>query len=202
MKQEPDDKSSIPIKQEDEERQQSIVTEENMKVIGSIELIKKEEIDVNKPVVGDPPLEDPEPVDEHLAADPDPIPDVIEEDPVDPSGGNGDMEQTGEPAGVPGTEAENQLPGVLSGEPAPPPVVEETQTKSLIPSGEVEIDNTDWPVSKDQIEGILIVAMAEPNYMDYTIDDLLTKIRKSTGSSFHPFRSQIAVLAARAKITE
>ena len=188
---------SIPVKREDEGQQQTVVTEE--KIIGSIEVIKKEELDVNKPIVEDPPLEDPEPVDEHLAADPDPIPDVIEEDPVDPPGGNGDMERTGEPAGVPGTEAENQLSGVVPGEPAPPPVVEETQTKSQIPSGEVEIDDTDWPVSKDQIEGILIVAMAEPNYMDYTIDDLLTKIRKSTGSSFHPFRSQIAVLAARAK---
>ena len=199
VKQEPDDKSSIPVKQEDKEQQQSIVTEENVKVIGSIELIKKEEIDANKPIVEDPPLEDPKPVEEHLAADPDPIPDAIEEDPVDPSGGNGDMEQTGEPAGVPGTEAENQLSGVVPGEPVPLLVVEETQIKQPIPAGEVEIDDSDWPVSKDQIESILIIAMAEPNYMDYTIDDLLARIRKSTATSFHPFRSQVAVLAARAK---
>ena len=199
VKQEPDDKSLIPVKQGDEERQQSIVPEENVKVIGSIKLIKKEEFDVNEPVVGDPPLEDPEPVDEHLAADPDPIPDAIEEDPVDPLEGNGDMERTGESADVPGAEVSTQLPGVVQGEPAPLSRVEETQTEPRIPTGEAEIDDTDWPVSKDQIEGILIIAMAEPNYMDYTIDDLLTKIRKSTGSSFHPFRSQIAILAARAK---
>ena len=208
IKKEPDDKSSIPAKQGDEEQPQSIVTEE--RIIGSIEIIKKEELDVNKPIVGDPPLEDPRPVEEHLATDPDPIPDAIEEDPADPSGGNGDMEQTGKPASVPETEAENQLTGVVPGEPAPCPVVEETETEPQIPTkenqaepqismGEVEIDDADWPVSKDQIEGILIVAMAEPSYMDYTIDDLLTKIRKSTGSSFHPFRSQVAVLAARAK---
>ena len=208
VKREPDDKSHIPVKQGDEEQQQSIVTEE--RIIGSIEIIKKEELDVNKPIVEDPPLEDPRPVEEHLATDPDPIPDAIEEDPVDPSGGNGDMEQTGKPASVPGTEVENQLAGVVPGEPAPCPVVEETETEPQIPTkenqaepqistGEAEIDDSDWPVSKDQIEGILIIAMAEPNYMDYTIDDLLTKIRKSTGSSFHPFRSQVAVLAARAK---
>ena len=239
VKQEPDDKSSIPVKREDEDQQQTIETRE--KIIGSIEIIKKEELDVIKPIVEDPPLEDPKPVEEHLAADPDPIPDAIEEDPVDPSGGIGDTERTGEPAGVPGTEAENQLSGVVPGEPAPPPVVEETQTEPPIPAkenqvepqistgepvpnpvieetqteppipakgnqaepqistGKAEIDDTDWPVSKDQIEGILIVAMAEPNYLDYTIDDLLARIRKSTGSSFHPFRSQIAVLAARAK---
>ena len=107
VKREPVDKSSIPIKREDEEQQQTIVTEE--KIIGSIEIIKKEELDVKKPIVEDPPLEDPKPVEEHLAADPDPIPDAIGEDPVDPSGGNGDIEQTGEPAGVPETEAENQL---------------------------------------------------------------------------------------------
>ena len=208
VKQEPVDKSSIPVKQGDEEQPQSIVTEE--RIIGSIEIIKKEELDVNKPIVEDPPLEDPRPVEEHLAADPDPIPDAIEEDPIDPLGGNGDMEQTGKPASVPETEAENQLTGVVPGESAPCPVVEETETEQQIPtkenqaepqipSGEVELDDADWPVSKDQIEGILIVAMAEPNYMDYTIDDLLTKIRESTGSSFHPFRSQVAVLAARAK---
>ena len=208
VKREPVDKSSIPDKRKDEDQQQTIETRE--KIIGSIEIIKKEELDVNKPIVEDPSLEDPKPVKEHLAADPDPIPDAIEEDPVDPSGGNGDMEQTGEPAGVPGTEAENQLSGVVPGEPVPNPVIEETQTEPPIPAkenqaepqistGEVEIDDTDWPVSKDQIEGILIVAMAEPNYMDYTIDDLLARIRKSTATNFHPFRSQVAILAARAK---
>ena len=197
VKKEPDDASLIPVKQGDEERQQSIITKE--KIIGSIEIIKKEELDVHEPVVEDPPLEDPEHVEDQLAADPDPIPEAIEEDPVDPLEGNGDMEQTGEPADVPGAEVETQRSGVIQGEPTPPPGVEETQAEPQIPTGEAEIDDTDWPVSKDQIEGILIIAMAEPNYMDYTIDDILAKIRKSTGSSFHPFRSQIAVLAARAK---
>ena len=188
VKREPDDVSPIPAKQGEGEQQQATMTEE--RVIGSIEIIKKGELDVEEPISEEPPLEDPGHIETQAAADPDPIPEAIEKDSVDPLKGNGDMEQTGEPAPLPGvgeTQIEPQIP------------TNENQAEPQISTGEAEIDDSDWPVSKDQIEGILIVAMAEPNYMDYTINDLLTKIRKSTGSSFHPFRSQIAVLAARAK---